>query len=29
MQLADKCEGDNFLLTVRDFSELVLKEIDV
>ena len=29
MQPADKCEGDNFLLTVRDFSELVLKEIDV
>ena len=26
---ADECESDNFFLTIGDFSELILKEIEV
>ena len=29
LQPADECEGDNFLPTVGDFDELILKEIEV
>ena len=29
LQLANECEGGNFLPTVEDFSELILEEIEV
>ena len=29
LQLANECEGGNFLPTVEDFGELILEEIEV